>query len=78
MNTAGKEKLAQLIADFTATTAIFLPDDVEKRLRELASGETIPTAKTMYDCILKNLALATFHCFCLMASSKAILEYFSI
>lgn len=58
MNTAGKEKLARLIADFTATTAIFLPDDVENRLRELASGETIPTAKTMYDCILKNLALA--------------------
>ena len=47
MNTAGKEKLGRLIADFTATTAIFLPDDVEKRLCELASGETIPTAKTM-------------------------------
>jgi len=54
----GKEKLTSIISDFISTVAIYLPDDVEKRMKELASEETEGMAKDMYDCILNNVALA--------------------
>ncbi|MBQ3072508.1 MAG: L(+)-tartrate dehydratase subunit alpha [Oscillospiraceae bacterium] len=58
MNEIALEKLTQIISDFTATVGICLPDDVEDRLRVLAGEETVPSAKTMYDCILRDIDLA--------------------
>ena len=58
MNEAAKEQLIKLFSDFTATVGVCLPDDVEARLRELAAEETVPSAKTMYDCMLQDLKLA--------------------
>lgn len=53
-----REKLVRLISDFTSTVGISLPRDVEGRLTELSEQETVPSAKTMYGCMLRNLALA--------------------
>lgn len=53
-----KQQLIKIIQDFTATTGIYLADDVEKRIIELANEETIPHAKTMYECMVKDLDLA--------------------
>ncbi len=53
-----KNKFIQIVEDFTAMTGIYLPDDVEKRLRELAEEEKIENAKTMYDCMIEDLTLA--------------------
>ena len=58
MDDVMKQKLIQTVADFTAMVGIYLPDDVEARLHELAREETIPSAKTMYGCITDDLALA--------------------
>ena len=53
-----KQKLKSILADFIKTVSIRLPDDVEKRIRELAAEEKDGLGKNMYDCILENLALA--------------------
>ena len=53
-----KQKFIKKVEDFTAMTGIYLPDDVEARLREMAQQETIPNAKTMYDCMLEDITLA--------------------
>ncbi len=53
-----REKFVNIISDFTATVGIFLPDDVEARLREVASEETLDSAKAMYGCMLEDLKLA--------------------
>lgn len=58
MDEALKQQLTETVADFTAMVGIYLPDDVEYRLKELAQTETIPGAKTMYGCITDDLALA--------------------
>ena len=53
-----KERLVRLIADFTGMVGIYLSDDVEKRLFEIAESETVESARTMYSCILENIELA--------------------
>lgn len=53
-----KEKLTSIIADFISKVAIYLPDDVEARLRELSAEEDKGLGRAMYDCILENIALA--------------------
>ncbi|MCQ2450363.1 MAG: L(+)-tartrate dehydratase subunit alpha [Clostridia bacterium] len=53
-----KQKLIDIIADFAETVAIYLSDDVYKKLNELADGEKQENAKTMYECMLKDLKLA--------------------
>ena len=53
-----KQKFIKTVEDFTAMTGIYLPDDVEARLREMAQQETISNARTMYDCMLEDVALA--------------------
>ncbi len=53
-----KQKFIKTVEDFTAMTGIYLPDDVEARLREMSQQETIPNAKTMYDCMLEDVSLA--------------------
>ena len=53
-----KERLTGIISDFIATVAIRLPDDVEKRIKELAAEETEGLGKDMYGCILENIELA--------------------
>ena len=47
-----RQKFIKTVEDFTAMTGIYLPDDVEVRLREMAQQESIDHAKTMYDCMI--------------------------
>ena len=58
MEESARQKLVKILEDFTGMTGIYLPDDVEQRLRELAAEESIERAKTMYDCMLKDVSLA--------------------
>lgn len=58
MDESKKQQWIKIVQDFTAMTGIYLPDDVEARLHELAESETIPHAKTMYDCMLQDVRLA--------------------
>lgn len=58
MEYKARERFKELIAGFTAMTGIYLPDDVEERLRALAASETQAEAVTMYECILRDLELA--------------------
>ncbi len=58
MDDAMKRQLVDTVADFTAMVGIYLPDDVEAKLHELAREETIPGARTMYGCITDDLDLA--------------------
>ena len=53
-----KQKLTNLLSEFINTVSIRLPDDVEKRIRELSSYEKEGLGKDMYGCILDNIALA--------------------
>lgn len=53
-----RQKFIKTVQDFTAMTGIYLPDDVEARLREMHQQETIDSAKTMYECMLTDLSLA--------------------
>ena len=58
MNQDMREKFVGIVSDFTAMVGIYLPDDVEARIKELAEAETVESAKVMYQCMLDNLALA--------------------
>ena len=58
MDEKKRSELLSILTDFTGMTGIYLADDVEKRLRELAEGETILHAKTMYECMIKDIELA--------------------
>ena len=58
MNEEQRQQWIADLADFTAMVGIWLPDDVEAALRRLAEEETDPRAKTMYQCITDDLALA--------------------
>lgn len=53
-----RNRFVDIVADMTAMTGIYLPDDVEARLRELAAEETKPEAVTMYDCIVRDIEMA--------------------
>ena len=64
MEEALRKQFVQTVQDFTAMTGIYLPDDVEKRLRELRELETSDRAKTMYDCMIEDLSLAKDPCSC--------------
>ncbi len=58
MDSSAKQRFIDIISDFTATVGIYLSDDVEARLFELAKDEKEENAKTMYGCILENVKLA--------------------
>lgn len=58
MDERKKQQWIETVADFTAMTGIYLPDDVEAALERLAAEETQERAKTMYRCILDDLAMA--------------------
>ena len=61
MNRMDENKRATLVeelAGFIGMVGIYLPDDVEEAIKRLASEETEERAKTMYGCILEDLALA--------------------
>ncbi|MBR5425104.1 MAG: L(+)-tartrate dehydratase subunit alpha [Clostridiales bacterium] len=58
MDESLRQQFVRTVQDFTAMTGIYLPDDVEKRLRELRDSESIENAKTMYDCMIEDLSLA--------------------
>lgn len=61
MNRMDENKRATLVnelAEFIGMVGIYLPDDVEAALERLASKEKEERAKTMYGCILDDLALA--------------------
>ena len=58
MDESLRQQFVRTVQDFTGMTGIYLPDDVEKRLRELRDSETIENAKTMYDCMIEDLSLA--------------------
>ena len=53
-----QQLLTDIIAGFAETVSIYLSDDIFERINRLASDETDPRAKTMYNCILDNLQLA--------------------
>ncbi len=52
------DKIASDLARFVCLLAVSLPDDVKKRLSEMALGETSDGAKKNYECMLENLRLA--------------------
>lgn len=52
------KKLVDIISGFTSMVGIYLPDDVECALNDLAEKETDESAHTMYECILEDLRLA--------------------
>lgn len=58
MNRIIKDKFVNIVADMTSMTGIYLPDDVEKKLRELAAEETKPEAVTMYECMIRDIEMA--------------------
>ncbi|SCW48889.1 L(+)-tartrate dehydratase alpha subunit [Ruminococcaceae bacterium YRB3002] len=58
MDGALRQDFINIVKDFTSMASIYLSDDVEKAIRTIAEEETFPMAKTMYDCILKDLSLA--------------------
>lgn len=53
-----RDHLVKTIADFIGMVGKYLPDDVEAALEKLAESETEERARTMYGCILDDLALA--------------------
>ncbi len=53
-----RDHLVKTIADFIGMVGKYLPDDVEAALEKLAETETEERARTMYGCILDDLALA--------------------
>ncbi len=52
------EKLTAMLTDFIGTVAVYLSDDVEKRVKELAAAEKGEVGKQMYGCILENIRLS--------------------
>ncbi|WP_028257184.1 L(+)-tartrate dehydratase subunit alpha [Veillonella montpellierensis] len=52
------EKMTHVIAEFVAYMARKLPDDVESKIKELASDEKNPLARTIYETMKKNMELA--------------------
>lgn len=58
MDETNRSKLTERIADFIGMVGIYLPDDVQAAIERLAEEETEDRAKTMYGCILEDLALA--------------------
>lgn len=50
--------LTDRIADFLCHFSKVLPDDVTAKLRQLSQEETAPLAKTIYETMAKNQALA--------------------
>ena len=58
MNENAREILIEKVADYLAMTSIYLPDDVESAIARLSKKETNAVAKTMYNCIEEDIALA--------------------
>ena len=61
MNMSKEEQVKQMtdiMAKFVGYTAKVLPDDVAAKLKELASKETVPIAKLLYETYAKNQELA--------------------
>ena len=58
MDETKRQQFVKIIEDFTGMCGIYLPDDVDKRLRELAEEEKIDNARTMYECMLRDVSLA--------------------
>ena len=58
MEEARRQGLIEDIARFIGMVGTYLPDDVEAALERLAAEESQERAKTMYGCILEDLALA--------------------
>ncbi len=52
------EKLTSILTSLTSMTAVYLPDDIEKRVRNLRDRETDKRAISLYDTIIKNIDLA--------------------
>ena len=50
--------MTDIMARFVGYTAKVLPDDVAAKLKELASKETVPIAKLLYETYAKNMELA--------------------
>jgi L(+)-tartrate dehydratase alpha subunit len=50
--------MTDTMSKFVALVGKKLPDDVEKKLKELGEQETAPLAKTIYDTMFKNQELA--------------------
>ena len=57
------DEAVQLMTDkmarFVAHIAKVLPDDVRAKIAELAAAETDPLAKSLYETMHRNMALAT-------------------
>ena len=58
MDTLRRQEFVKVVKDFTSMASIYLSDDVEAAIRDIAARENIPMARTMYDCILQDLSLA--------------------
>ena len=58
MDKALKEQFIETVSEFISMTSIHLADDVEEAIVRLAKAETNGSAKTMYNCILDDIALA--------------------
>lgn len=56
--TQGREQLVDTISRFTSLIGKVLPDDVTKKLKELAQEETMPMAKMIYETMDENQRLA--------------------
>ena len=52
------EQMTDIMARFVGYTSKVLPDDVADKLKELASKETVPIAKLLYETYEKNMELA--------------------
>ncbi|MDA3077042.1 L(+)-tartrate dehydratase subunit alpha [Campylobacter sp. JMF_04 NA10] len=52
------EKMTAVMASFVGYSGKILPDDVTAKLKELASKENAPLAKTIYETMFKNQELA--------------------
>lgn len=53
------QKLTRYMANFVSHVAKKLPDDVEKKIKELAAEEDAPLAKVIYETMERNQKLAT-------------------
>lgn len=53
-----ENKLIEKMASFISVVSMKLPKDVEDKLQELSEKETNPLAKTIYETMMKNQALA--------------------
>ena len=53
-----KENFINKVASFIDYLSKHLPDDAVARLKEMSEAESVPRAKVMYECMLRNLRLA--------------------